>query len=200
MVELISRYGLLGSLKLAFFVLRSKMLSKHIKLIRFPIDLRNKKFIHFGKGFTSGVNCRLETYPENNNSNDKIIEFGENVQINDNVHIVGIHKVKIGNNVLMASKIFISDCNHGTYKGENQSSPKEIPSKRILKGFPVEIKDNVWIGESVCIMPGVTIGEGCIIGAMSVVTKNIPDFTIALGSPAKIIKKYNFSTKKWELI
>ena len=50
----------------------------------------------------------------------------------------------------------------------------------------------------VCILPGVTIGEGSIIGALSVVTKDIPPFSIAVGSPAKVIKIYNFETEKWE--
>ncbi len=64
----------------------------------------------------------------------------------------------------------------------------------------VEFMDNVWIGESVSVLPGVTIGQGAIIGANSVVSKNIPAYTIAVGSPAKPIKKFNFETTKWENI
>jgi acetyltransferase-like isoleucine patch superfamily enzyme len=130
----------------------------------------------------------------------KFIEFGENVELNDYVHIVASHSVKIGSNVLMASKIFISDLNHGCYEGNfsEQSSPRVRPNFRPLSAKHVIIEDNVWIGESVSILPGVTIGEGTIVGANSVVTKSLPANVIAVGSPAKPIKKFNFETSRWE--
>jgi len=100
----------------------------------------------------------------------------------------------------MASKIFISDLNHGNYSNENQDSPLIPPAKRKLITAPVFIEDNVWIGEFVSILPGVTIGEGTIIGANSVVSRSLPPNVIAFGSPAKPIKEYNFDTQKWEKI
>jgi lipopolysaccharide O-acetyltransferase len=74
------------------------------------------------------------------------------------------------------------------------------PQKRPLNSLPVIISKNVWIGESVSILPGVRIGKASIIGANSVVTKDIPDYSIAAGNPAKVIKKYNFATRCWERI
>ena len=71
---------------------------------------------------------------------------------------------------------------------------------RKLSAKPVIIHDDVWIGEMVSILPGVEIGKGSIIGANSVVTKYIPDYSIAAGNPAKVIKQYNFNTKRWEKI
>ena len=59
------------------------------------------------------------------------------------------------------------------------------------------IEQNVWLGEGVVVLPGVTIGENAIIGANAVVSKNIPAFSIAVGNPAKVIKTYNFEQKKW---
>ncbi|MNT31011.1 putative acetyltransferase [compost metagenome] len=99
--------------------------------------------------------------------------------------------------MLIASKVFISDLNHGNYKGINQDSPLSTPNSRKLSTNPIIIKDNVWIGEGVCVMSGVTIGTGCIIGALSVVTKNIPDYSIAVGSPAKVVKQFNFEQQEW---
>lgn len=61
----------------------------------------------------------------------------------------------------------------------------------------VHIGNNVWIGEFVSILPGVTIGDGSIIGSTSVVSKDIPAFSIAVGSPAKVIKTYDKDTNKW---
>ena len=121
--------------------------------------------------------------------------------MNDHVHITARESVKIGNNVLLASKIYISDCSHGSYSGdENDSHPESIPHDRPLFSKPVVIEDNVWLGEFVSVLPGVTIGKGSIIGTNSVVSKNIPSNVIAVGSPAKPIKKFNFATNNWEKI
>jgi acetyltransferase-like isoleucine patch superfamily enzyme len=181
-----------------FSWLYTKIYFPHAKIIRLPFDIRNKKFIQIGKQFTTGFGCRIEAYPK---KNEKVLFIGENVQLNDYVHITAIEKVIIGNNVLMASKIYISDCSHGSYLGnENDSNPNTIPSERPLYSKPVIIEDNVWLGEFVSVLPGVTIGKGTIVGANSVVTKNLPSNVIAVGSPAKPIKKFNFETNKWEII
>ena len=66
-----------------------------------------------------------------------------------------------------------------------------------LTGKGVCIDEGSWIGEKVCILPGVTIGKKCIIGAGSVVTKDVPDYCIACGNPAKVIKKYDFDEHRW---
>jgi len=189
-------YSLGNKIYLGICLIRTKLISSKARLIRFPIDIRGKKFIDFGFNITTGIGCRLEAFPENGK---KTLHFGSNVQINDYVHITAMESVKIGNNVLMASKIYISDCTHGNYSGvENHSSPEVPPIKRSYVCKPVVIEDNVWIGESVSILPGVTIGKGCVIGANSIVTKNIPPYVIAVGVPAKPIKQYNFETEKWE--
>jgi acetyltransferase-like isoleucine patch superfamily enzyme len=190
-----NRYGILGSFRLIFSFLYTKAFYKNARLLRLPIDIRNRDFIKIGKDFTSGIGCRLEAYPVNNNH--VTLFFGENVEINDYVHISAGERIDIGNNVLIASRVFISDLNHGTYKGLNQDSPLSIPKNRVLNTNPIIIKDNVWIGENVCILPGTTIGIGCIIGAASVVTNDIPDYSIAVGSPAKVIKKFDFIENKW---
>ncbi len=195
---MIKKYGFLGVLKLVYFFIRTKWLQVNARLIRFPIDIRGKKYIDFGNNLTTGVGCRIEAFPENEAI---CLVFGNDIQLNDYVHITASSSVKIGNNVLMASKIYISDTIHGSYLGnDNDSSPDIPPFKRINSFKPVEIKDNVWIGEFVSILPGVTIGKGAIIGANSVVSKDIPEFTIAVGAPAIPIKKYNFDLNKWEKI
>ncbi len=180
------------------FFLRTKFVFKRARIIRFPIDIRGKKYIVVNKGFTTGVGCRIEAYPENN---EQTLFFGENFQMNDYVHITAMESVKIGKNVLLASKIYISDCSHGTYVGdENDSSPTSIPKERKMYSKPVVIEDNVWLGEFVSVLPGVTIGKGTIVGANSVVSRNLPPNVIAVGTPAKPIKKYNFETQNWEKI
>lgn len=176
----------------------TKIFCWNARIIRFPFYIRGKKYIDLGKSLTTGVGCRLEAFPGNGN---RTMYFGQNVQLNDYVHITAMNHVEIGNNVLIASKVYISDCTHGYYSGdENDSSPDEIPIKRKYNISSVIIEDNVWIGEFVSILPKVVIGKGSIIGANSVVTKNIPAYTIAVGVPAKVIKKFNFETNKWERV
>jgi acetyltransferase-like isoleucine patch superfamily enzyme len=194
---MLRKYGGLGSLMLFASYLFTKLFYPRSRLLRLPIDIRNKKLIDLGKGLTTGYGCRLEAYPVNK-TGSKCLIFGDNIEINDYVHIAAGEKVSIGDHVLIAGKVFISDINHGNYKGQNPDSPLSVPNSRGLSTRPVIIEDNVWIGESVSILPGVTIGRGSIIGANSVVSKNIPPAVIAVGSPAKPVKKYNFQSNIWE--
>lgn len=171
---------------------------KNSRLIRLPIDLRGRPGINLGKQLTTGYHCRFESF---SNDNTITLSFGNNVQINDFVHINAVKHVSIGDNTLIASKVFITDLAHGSYLGdENDSVPDSIVKDRPLSFKPVNIGNNVWIGEFVSVLPGVSIGDNAIIGSNSVVTKSIPPNCIAVGNPAKVIKKYNNSTKRWEKI
>ena len=89
---------------------------------------------------------------------------------------------------LIASRVFISDHNHGSVSGEVQDTPYSIPKDRTLVSKPVLIGERVWIGEGVSIMPGVVVGDGVIIGAGSVVTNIIPQYAIAVGIPARVTR------------
>lgn len=201
MSNFISRYGYYGSIRLIFSVFFSKaLLSRKIRIVRQPFYIRGEKYIDWGNNFTSGVNLRIDVDPIIVSGKKCILVLGNNVQVNDYVHIGVVEKVVIGDNVLIASKVYISDHNHGNYKGENQCSPDSIPSSRPIVSKPVIIEDNVWIGEQVSILPGVTIGKGSVIGANSVVSKNIPAGCIAIGAPARVIKKFNISNNQWETV
>ena len=148
---------------------------------------------------------RMDVFPYNNfnlGANSVIEDFAT---INNGVGDVNIghHKivglgnviigpVTIGNEVMLAQNIVISGLNHG-YE-DVTISPRQ--QKEICK--QIIIADDVWIGSNVVITAGVTLGRHCIIGAGSVVTKDIPEFTVAVGNPAKVIKRYNTETKLWE--
>ncbi|MBQ9641915.1 MAG: acyltransferase [Bacteroidaceae bacterium] len=113
--------------------------------------------------------------------------IGNDSCIGDDSHLTCINEIRIGNNVRMGRKIFITDNAHGA------SDPALLdirPNLRpmVSKG-PVIIEDNAWIGEMVCIMPGVTIGRGAIIGANAVVTKDVPPYSLVGGNPARVIKQ-----------
>lgn len=199
MGELLKKYGLFGVMQLMFYRLHTLIFFPGARLIRLPFEIRNRRHISVGERFTTGKYCRLEAYPSSGLSG-KILLIGKDVQINDNVHIVAVQHVNIGDHVLIASKVFISDSNHGSYSGSIQSSPEEPPAQRPLSVRPVNIGNNVWIGEFVTILPGVTIGAGAVIGSMSVVSRDIPGNCIAVGIPAKVIKRYSSETAKWEKV
>lgn len=118
----------------------------------------------------------------------KII-IGNNCDFGDYIHITCINKIVVGNNLLTGRFVLISDNSHGKADLNNMF---EDPNKRILysKG-PIIIGDNVWIGDKVSILSNVKIGDGAIIGANSVVTKDVPPYSIVAGIPAKIIRQFN---------
>ncbi len=197
-MEIFRRYSLFQIIILAINKVRTNLTFKNARIIRFPIEIRGKKFISISEGFTTGVGCRIEAYPQ---SDIKVLFFGKNFQMNDYVHITASEMVQIGNNVLLASKIYISDTSHGSYQGDvNDSNPLTSPISRPLISKPVIIEDNVWLGEFVSVLPGVKIGKGTIVGANSVVSKSLPEYVIAVGTPAVPIKKFNFDTQQWEKI
>ena len=150
--------------------------------------ISNPQFMQIGNNFSVLDRLRIEAIEKFQNEvfSPKII-IGNNVNINNDVHIGCINRVEIGDNCLLASRIYISDHNHGSFSEEDL---KIAPNKRplISKG-PVIIKNNVWIGEGVAILPNVTIGENSIIASNAVVTKDIPANCVAAGVPAKKIKR-----------
>ena len=154
-----------------------------------------KQFAYFGEGAKIAYPANIMGY--------EYISIGENTVILDHsrimdfslgyyLTILNASTVTIGNDVLFASHVMISSENHGM-DPESEKSYMAQP----LESKPVSIGDGCWIGEKVCILPGVNIGKKCIIGAGSVVTKSIPDYSIAVGNPAKVIKRYNFENHNW---
>ena len=192
--------------KLGINLIKTKIFFPKARIIRFPFDIRGKKYIKYGKNFTTGIGCRIEVYNFNNGISDgknPQLIIGNNVQINDYVHLSCAESVIIEDNVLIASKVYVSDLNHGNYsslKNPEHSCPDEIVKERKIFTKPVKICQNTWLGENVAVLSGVTIGKNSIIGANSVVSKNIPENCIAVGNPVKVIKQYNFKTKKWEKV
>ena len=189
-----NNYSISEFFKTIYSLVQTKLFFKDARLIRRPFYLRGRSSFKSYKGLTTGYNCRFDLPGKNRET----LFFGSNCQIGDNVHIVAHEKVIIGNNVLIASKVFISDTNHGLYNGDSQSSPDEPPTNRKLVTNPVNIGSDVWIGDNVVILSGVNIGSGSIVGSNSVVTKSIPINVIVAGIPAKIIKRWNEKNQKWE--
>lgn len=178
---------LFRKVKSQYIYRKIKKCGKNFRLF-FPVIMSGLDKVEIGENFSadSGLILRAwETYGIQKFS-PKII-IGDNVHLGLNCQISSINKIVIGNNFLCGKNIFISDHSHGTGVLDEKNI---APIKRLLysKG-EVMIGDNVWIGNNVCILPGVHIGNNVTVGANAVVTKDIPDDYIVAGIPARIIKK-----------
>lgn len=192
--HLVKEYGILGRLRLLRDIVMSRIFFHGVRVIRYPWYVRGQSNMLIGHRFTSGVGLRMDAFGSDRNQ----IIIGADVQVGDYVHIAAIDSVELGEHTLLASRVYISDHDHGSYSGSDISHPHEIQISKKLISSPVKIGKNVWLGEGVCVLKGVEIGDNSIIGALSVVTKSIPANSIAVGIPAKVIKKYNDHSKLWE--
>lgn len=145
------------------------------------------KYISIGNKSVFGNNICIQAIDEygDNKFSPQII-IGEKVFIGDYCHIGCINKLSIGDNTLIARRVFISDHFHGNIDSNDILYP---PVERPLSYKPVKIGKNVWIGEGACIMPGVTLGNNVIVGANAVVTHSFEDNSVIAGVPAKLLKR-----------
>jgi virginiamycin A acetyltransferase len=126
----------------------------------------------------------------------KQLILGDHTRISGPIRIVGAETVTIGKYCAMGSHISIISSNHkmnyaNTHMGFQQ---KHGFVSLVDRSEPIRIGHNVWVGDKVTILPGVSIGDGAVVGAASVVTKTIPPFSVAVGNPAKV-KKMRFSNE-----
>ena len=117
------------------------------------------------------------------------IEVGKNFFANYNCTMLDVAKITIGENCFMASNVAIYTAGHPIHP-DSRNSMYEY-------GIPVTIGDNVWIGGNTVICPGVTIGSNCVVGAGSVVTKDIPEWSVAAGNPCRVIRKITDEDKRY---
>lgn len=140
--------------------------------------------VSIGRKCTFEAGLELTTWPKG--TTNPTIKIGDNCLFRKNAHITATQEITIGENLLTGTNVFITDNSHGLTDKETLNEAPRI--RPIVSKGKVRIGNNVWLGNNVCILPGVTIGDGCIIGANSVVTHNIPPYSVVGGVPAKIIK------------
>lgn len=139
--------------------------------------------------FSLGRNSVIEDYSCINNAVGAI-HVGEYTRIGLHNTIIG--PVSIGNHVNLAQNVVVSGLNH------NFQNPDIPIDRQGISTSLVTIGDDIWIGANTTVIAGVSIGKHSVIGAGSVVTKDIPDYCVAVGNPARIIKRYNPNSKTWE--
>lgn len=158
-------------------------------IVFFSVRVQGKKYITIGQN--SVVQRGGWLLAIKIDAKEPLLEIGDNCAIGDYCHITAVRKVKFENNVLLANNVYITDNLHGYDK-------INIP----IINQPVEFKNEVvlgsgsWIGENVCII-GACVGRNSVIGANSVVTSDIGDYCIAVGSPARVIKRFDINSGEW---
>ncbi len=141
--------------------------------------------------FDLGEKSTIEDFTAINNGVGDVI-IGDRTRIGLSNTIIG--PAKIGNDVRLAQNVVLSGLNHNYTDIDIPIHAQGVSTK------PIEIKDESWIGANVVILPGVTIGKHSVVAGGSVVTKNIPEYSVAAGNPARIVKQYDFETKTWIII
>ncbi len=162
---------------------------KHSRILK-PLRIANSRYMKIGNNVYIDKFAYLCT--EKIGELDPVFVIEDNVKIGNYNHIVGTNCLIIEKDVLTADRVYISDNYH-----EYIDTAIPIKSQGVKSKGPVIIGEGSWIGDNVSII-SCKIGKHCIIGANSVVIKDVPDYSVAVGCPARIVKKYNFDSKKWD--
>lgn len=170
-------------------------------LIRMPSMFHHPERLMVGRDTTIHPYCRMEIITENPHLEgpplpdlDPRIEIGDRVVINSFSHFGAMKRIVLGNDVGIASGVCIED-HHYEYENATDERPLKKQPFRVAE---VVIEDGVMIGEHATVLLGVTIGRNSWIGANSVVTTDIPPYSIAAGIPAKVIRQRDPSSGRWE--
>ena len=171
---------------------RSNFKSFGDSTIAFPWKIRGAQFIEIG----DNVNILSKIWLDANKIDDNSpqIVIGDRTRINRYSTISAVKEVRIGKDVIIGERSYLSD---NTHEYENIELP--IRDQPIKFNNSVYIGDESWLGANVTIL-GAKVGKHCVIGVNSIVTKDIPDYSVAIGAPAKVIKKYNFDKGIWERV
>jgi carbonic anhydrase/acetyltransferase-like protein (isoleucine patch superfamily) len=155
------------------------------------VVINRPRFVHLGNHIRIKRNTSINLHPQDKKSKEGILFLGDHVMISEGCVISGCNRIVIEENVGISPYVMIID---------NSRKPGDVirPSKeqKLELGY-VHIGADSWIAYNACILPNVTIGKHCIIGALSVVNGNIPSYSIAVGSPAKVVKRFDFDRRKW---
>jgi len=187
--------GIVYKAKMCFFyavnVARFKKLEFKSYIIK-PLRIEGAEYMSIAQGVTVQTSAWLLAVKIDDHA--PVLSIGEGSAIGDFNHITAVRHVNIGKHVLTANRVYITD---NTHSYEDIHTPVMQQAVKFIK--EVSIGDGAWIGENVCIL-GASVGKNSVIGANSVVTQDIPDHCVAVGSPAKVIKRFNQATNQWEMV
>jgi acetyltransferase-like isoleucine patch superfamily enzyme len=152
-------------------------------MLSLPIRLEGVERISIGNDVFVGPGSWLQTIPGTDGT--ATLALGDNTSIAGSVVISAVASVTLGRGVLLARNVYISDHSHAYDR-------RDIPimNQGVDSVSPVHIGDGTWLGQGVVVLPGVTIGRGSVVGANSVVTSSIPERSLAVGAPARVVRSF----------
>ncbi len=153
-------------------------------LLAHDVQIINGQNITLGDNCSIQGHCVIETI--DNHTNKPTLTIANGLSLGQYCHITCANSITIGDNLLTGRFVLISDNSHGESTFEAMCQPPLV--RTVASKGTIEIGNNVWIGDKATIMAGVSIGDGAIIAANSVVTHNVPAYSVAAGIPAKTIK------------
>lgn len=159
-------------------------------LVVAPIAVEGARRIHLGNEVYVAHQTCLAAKPHTGEASCRL-EIGDGSRIGRFNHIYATRRIVIGAKVLTANNVYISDNLHG-YR-DTETAVLDQPIEQL---GDVEIGDGSWLGQNVCVV-GARIGKHCIVGANAVVTRDLPDYSVAVGAPAIIIRRYDSETGAW---
>lgn len=148
----------------------------------FSVQCDGRVYVTGTRNISLGKRCRLGMDTELRTMDKGHIHLGDDTRVNRGCTLTSYSEIFIGDFTIIGEFVSIRDANHGMKRGEPMRYQPHT-------SMPIRIDRDVWIGRGSCILPGVMIGEGSVVGANSVVTEDIPPFSIAVGVPAKVIRK-----------
>jgi|ERR1039458_3171148 acetyltransferase-like isoleucine patch superfamily enzyme len=158
-----------------------------------PMMLSNPRFMHIGKNVTIRQGVRLEVI-QSDTGNRPELQIGDNVNIEQNVHVVCHSRIVIGNDVSITGHCAIVDVTHPY---DDVDDPVKIGDRILTERSFVEIGDGSFLGFNAIVMPNARIGKHCVVGAHSLVTKDVPDYSVVAGNPARILRQYDAAKGEW---
>ena len=161
-------------------------------VVEYPAKLVHPELVHVGAGVLICEHAWLNAKDDRGDGRPTLT-IGEGTYIGRFCHINAWQDVTIGRNVLLADRVFISDADHNY---EDIHTPVLMQGDR-FKGRVV-LGDGCWLGIGVVVMPGVTIGRNAVIAANAVVTSDVPDYAVAGGIPARVLKRLDGSSPTTE--
>jgi len=155
------------------------------------VVINRPRFVQVGNYVRIKRNSSINLHPKDKKSKEILLFIGDHVIISESCFISACNRIVIEENVGISPNVMIID---------NSRKPGDVirPSKeQKIEVGTVQIGADSWIAYGACILPNVTIGRHCIIGALSVVNRDVPPYSVAVGSPARVVKRYDFDRKEW---
>ena len=150
-----------------------------------PLRINGERFISVGSGVYLGTGCWLNANPIGATTGP-IIVIGDGCSFSGYCVVSAVSTVRIGREVLFARNVYIADHDHCF-----SDASRAVKHQGVGNVGEVVIDDGAWLGQNVVVTSGVRIGRGAVVGANAVVTKDVPDYSLAVGAPAKVIKSWD---------